>query len=260
MVRAFSAKPEFRGHLQKNGIRDVVLLHGWGFSAAIWEGLARRLAPRFRVHAPDLPGYGAAPACSPYTLDGMAEAVSRAAPRRCHVVGWSLGGEVALAWARRAPRQVRRLALIGATPCFAARAGWPCGTPRAVLREFGRRLAGDRAGTLTRFIAAQGGGDARAGRLAGPLARAGADAAPDRVLAAGLHVLLAADLRGKLHAVSQPTLVLHGWHDRIVPPAAGRRLAAALPDARFELMRACGHAPFLSQPGQVAQRLREFLG
>jgi pimeloyl-[acyl-carrier protein] methyl ester esterase len=240
--------------------RDVVLLHGWGFSAEIWGELAGRLAPRYRVHAPDLPGYGTAPACSPYTLESMAEAAARAAPRRCHVVGWSLGGEIALAWARRAPRQVRRLALIGATPCFAARPGWPCATPRAVLREFGRRLADDRAGTLARFIAAQAKGDARGRRLAGTLARASADKTPDGVLAAGLDVLLAADLRGKLGDVGQPALVLHGAHDRIVPPAAGRRLAAGLPDARFELMRSCAHAPFLSQPGKVVQRLREFFG
>ncbi len=238
--------------------RDVVLLHGWGFSAQIWSELAGRLAPRFRVLAPELPGYGSAPACSPYTLESMAAAAAQAAPRHCHVVGWSLGGEVALAWARRAPRQVRRLALIGATPCFAARPGWPCATPRAVLREFGRRLADDRAGTVARFIAAQARGDARAQRFAMTLARASADQTPDGVLAAGLDVLLAADLRGKLHDVAQPALVLHGAHDRIVPPAAGRWLAAALPDARFELMRSCAHAPFLSQPEKVARALREF--
>jgi pimeloyl-[acyl-carrier protein] methyl ester esterase len=240
--------------------RDVVLLHGWGFSAQIWSELAGRLVPRYRVHAPDLPGYGTAPACSPYTLETMAEAAARAAPRRCHVVGWSLGGEIALAWARRAPRQVDRLALIGATPCFAARPGWPCATPRAVLGEFGRRLADDRPGTMARFVAAQAKGDARARRFSATLARACADRTSQGVLAAGLDVLLAADLRGKLRDVSQPALVLHGAHDRIVSPAAGRRLAAALPDARFELMRSCAHAPFLSQPGKVAQRLREFFG
>ena len=240
--------------------RDVVLLHGWGFSAAIWSELAARLAPRFRVHAPDLPGYGLAAACSPYTMEELAEALARAAPRRCHVVGWSLGGEIALAWARRAPRQVRRLALIGATPCFAARPGWPCATPRAVLLEFGRRLAEDRAGTLARFVAAQAKGDARGRQFAGTLSRSSAGAASDGVLAAGLDVLAATDLRGRLHEIAQPALVLHGAHDRIVPPAAGRRLAAALPNARFELMRSCAHVPFLSQPGRVARVLREFLG
>jgi pimeloyl-ACP methyl ester carboxylesterase len=43
-----------------------------------------------------------------------------------------------------------------------------------------------------------------------------------------------------------------------VPLAAGRGLAAALPDARFRLLRSCAHAPFLSQPARVVRALREF--
>jgi pimeloyl-[acyl-carrier protein] methyl ester esterase len=240
---------------------DIVLLHGWGCSARVWDELAARLAPRFRVHAPDLPGCGAAAACAPYTLETLADTVARAAPRRCRVAGWSLGGEVALAWARRAPYQVERLALIGTTPCFMSRPGWPCATAPAVLREFGQRLASDRAGTLARFAAAQVRGDARANRFAGLLGRLVEDnATDDGALSAGLRVLAKADLRRELSRVRQPALVLHGARDRIVPPAAGRRLAAALPAARFALLRSCAHAPFLSQPGRVARALREFFG
>ncbi len=239
---------------------DIVLLHGWGCSARVWDELATRLAPRFRVHAPDLPGYGATPACAPYTLQALADAVARRAPRRCRVAGWSLGGEVALAWARRAPYQVERLALIGTTPCFMSRPGWPCATAPAVLREFGQRLESDRAGTLARFAAAQARGDARTNRFAGLLGRLVEGSATDGALSAGLRVLAHADLRRELSRVRQPALVLHGARDRIVPPAAGRRLAAALPDARFALLRTCAHAPFLSQPGRVARALREFFG
>ena len=239
-------------------VLDVVLLHGWGTSARVWDDLAGRLAPRMRVHVPDLPGYGAIPLRAPRTLDAMADAVASCAPRRCHVVGWSLGGEVALEWALRAPRQVRRLALIAATPCFASRPGWSCATSPAVLREFSRLLADDRASTLARFIGVQARGDARARRVAGLLQRSSSGSAADSALEAGLQVLLDTDLRRDLRRVRQPVLVLHGERDRIVPPVAGRRLAAALPDARFRLLRACAHAPFLSQPARVARTLQEF--
>jgi pimeloyl-[acyl-carrier protein] methyl ester esterase len=237
---------------------DVVLLHGWGSSGRVWNDLAARLAVRFRVHVPDLPGYGTAPACARYTLEGLADALARNAPRRCHVAGWSLGGEIALAWARRAPRQVERLALIGSTPCFMSRPGWSCATTPATLREFAQRLATDRAGTLARFTAAQTRGDARATRFAGLLGQLVEGSASDDTLAAGLGVLASADLRRELPRLKQPALVLHGARDRIVPPAAGRRLAAALPHGRFALLRSCAHAPFLSQPGRVARALREF--
>ena len=240
-------------------MRDLVLLHGWGSGAGIWHDLARRLAQRFRVHALPLPGYRAEPARAPRSMQAIVTAITQAAPRRCSVVGWSLGGEVALAWARHAPRQVQRLALIAATPCFTRRPGWPCATAPAVLHEFGLSLAADRAGTLARFTAAQAKGDARARQVAGVLQRFNEQGAPTEVLMAGLGVLSSADLRRELSRVRQPVLVLHGARDRIVPPAAGRRLAAALPDARFTLMRTCAHAPFLSQPQRVARLLRDFL-
>jgi pimeloyl-[acyl-carrier protein] methyl ester esterase len=211
------------------------------------------------VHRPNLPGYGSAPACFPCTLDALARAVAHAAPRRCHVVGWSLGGEVALAWARRAPRQVARLALIATTPCFTRRPGWQCASGSGAVREFERSLFADRDGTMARFIGAQGKGDSRRSRIAGTLERAAAADASDDVLSAGLAVLSAADLRRDLARVQQPALVMHGAHDRVVPAGAGRRLAAALPCARFCLFRSCAHAPFLSQPRRTAALLRKFL-
>ena len=239
-------------------VRDVVLLHGWGSGSGIWDGLAPRLAPRFRVHALPLPGYDAVSAHAAPSLQGAVEYVAHAAPRRCGVIGWSLGGEVALAWARRMPRQVQRLALIATTPCFAGRPGWRCATAPAVLDEFGRALAADRDGTLARFVAVQARGDARAQQVAGVLRQLYRSGPSDAVLAAGLAVLSSTDLRSELARVMQPALVLHGARDCIVPPVAGRRLAQALPNARFALLRSCAHAPFLSRPSQVATLLREF--
>ncbi|HRA24442.1 MAG TPA: alpha/beta fold hydrolase, partial [Usitatibacteraceae bacterium] len=37
---------------------DLVLLHGWGLHGGVWQGLARELAPAFRLHLVDLPGHG----------------------------------------------------------------------------------------------------------------------------------------------------------------------------------------------------------
>ena len=42
---------------------DLVLLHGWGMHGGVWDELVPRLAARFRVHVPDLPGHGRSTAC-----------------------------------------------------------------------------------------------------------------------------------------------------------------------------------------------------
>lgn len=240
--------------------REVVLLHGWGVTASVWTEFASLLAP-VPVHARDLPGYRACPACAPYTLGALAAAVSRTAPPRCDVVGWSLGGLVALAWALAAPRQIARLVLIAGTPSFTMRPDWQHGMAAEVLAEFEGSLAADRDGTLKRFAALQASGESDGRHVLRRLRGAvvgGHDAAAS-VLAGGLRILREADLRASLAAVRQPTLLLQGSRDDLVPPSAAQQLARGLPDARLIVLDGVGHAPFLSRPHETAAAARSFL-
>ena len=241
-------------------VRDVVLLHGWGSNAAVWKDTAASLAPRYRPHAHDLPGYGATALCAPYTPDGIAAAIAQAAPARCHVVGWSLGGQVALAWSRLAPRQVERLVLIAATPCFVQRPDWPHALDETVLTGFLRDLADDPSGALKRFVTLQAQGDddaRRVGRqLRAALTTGGEPGAA--ALESGLRLLLETDQRGELGSIRQQALVLHGERDQLVPPAAATYLDRRLPAARLTVVRGAAHAPFLSQSGLVTGALNEF--
>src|ERR1043166_1088195 len=198
---------------------DVVLLHGWGTGGAVWGPVARQLALQFTVHAVDLPGYGDSAPCAPYTLENLAQQVAACAPSATHVVGWSLGGQVAVHWAVARPAQVSRLALIATTPCFTLRADWDCAVAPAVFAGFAADLKRDRAGTLQRFMALQALGSEHAKAvIVGLRAALQAGAMPSpRALDAGLAILLDADLRAQAARVGQPTLVLHGARDTLAP-------------------------------------------
>src|SRR5262249_28544165 len=98
----------------RGGRPDIVLLHGWGMRSSIWNQVSH-FAQHFSVHAPDLPGYGYARATDPYTLDNLSDVLATASPPRVMLCGWSLGGQIALAWALRYPEQVERLVLIAST-------------------------------------------------------------------------------------------------------------------------------------------------
>jgi pimeloyl-[acyl-carrier protein] methyl ester esterase len=253
-------KPETRNSKPKHDVRDVVLLHGWGSNGGVWKELAAFLAPRYQLHTPELPGYGARPGCVPYTLEGVAAAVAQAAPPRCHVVGWSLGGQLALAWARRAPRQVDRLVLIAATPSFVQRADWPHAVTRELLLEFSAELGADRDGTLKRFAALQAQGDDNARDVARRLRAAftaGGEAGA-AALEGGLQILLETDLRAGLSSIQQLVLVLQGDRDSLVPRAASAHFNRRLPSARVTMLPGTAHAPFLSKPREVAAALHEF--
>lgn len=238
----------------------MVLLHGWASHAQVFRGLARALEQRFRVHVMALPGYGGTAACTPYTLERIADMLAASAPKQCSVVGWSLGAQVALTWAQRAPKQVNRLALFAATPCFTQRTDWPHAVTPVVMRQFTSAIKRDCPSVLRRFVALQSLGDAHAVRVAHKLRTVlFTNPLPAQdVLESGLEMLRVADLRTLLPLIQQSTLVLHGEHDALTPCAAGQALSEALSHARFHKIAGAGHVPFLSDPNAVAALLQAF--
>lgn len=67
-------------------------------------------------------------------------------------------------------------------------------------------------------------------------------------------------LKGRLHRIKIPTLVLWGTSDRLAREDYGRAYAAAIPEARFETIARAGHYPHLEQPEEFARRVFEFSG
>ncbi len=239
----------------------MVLLQGWGSNVQVFRGLARALEKNFRVQVMPLPGYSDTAACMPYTLERVADKLAAAAPKQCVVVGWSLGAQVALTWAQRAPKQVDRLALFAATPCFTRRADWPHAVSPVAMRQFDSAIKRDCASVLRRFVALQSHGDTHAVRVAHKLRTVlFTNPLPTQdALEGGLEILRTTDLRGILASIRQPALVMHGERDAVTPCAAGQALSEALPNARFHKIAGAGHAPFLSDPQVVAALLQRYL-
>lgn len=242
---------------------DLALLHGWALHGGTWGPWIDRLAERFRLHVVDLPGHGRSPwEGAIVDLPGLARAVAPAVPRGAAVLGWSLGGQVALELARTNPGHVAALVLIATTPCFVSRGGdWPHGMSPEVLQGFADGLAADYRRTVTNFLTLQAWGDEHANEALRSLRAALAThGEPEQVaLRTGLDLLRTTDLRAGLAGIGCPALVIAGSHDRLTPPAAGRELAALLPAARYLEVPRCGHAPFLSHPGEVLVAVQEFL-
>lgn len=234
----------------------LVLLHGWGSHHRVWDELAACLGSDLNVSAPDFPGDDTAPCSIERTVDQLAAA----AAAQCVVAGWSLGGQLAMAWARRYPQQVTRLMLIAATPRFVSAPDWAQGMAPEVFAEFSAALGRDAAASLRRFLLLQTQGDARARRVARQLEAAlYLQALPDSsVLMETLRWLQTTDLRATLPEITQPTLVIHGDRDRIAAPAAGEYLAAQLPQARLAMIAGAAHAPFMSDAEGVCRLMMDF--
>ena len=246
--------------------RDLVLLHGWSVNLAVWSGLVRSLVPQFRVIAVDLPGHGRSdwdpragmPAAQAWRVhETLAPLTERYA-----LLGWSLGGQVALDLAAALPAGIERLVLVATTPKFLAAPGWRCGTPRPLLSRLTHRLHADSERAVNDFLAlaARGSKPRTAARVLARLhaaLRTQGRARPE-ALTAGLARLRDGDLRAALPVIRVPSLVVAGQRDRVIRRVAVRRLARGL-KARYVEVAGAAHAPFLSHPRQFARELVEFL-
>lgn len=237
----------------------LVLLHGWGMSPRIWNGLRICLSPRI-VATPALPGHDGT-ASPGSTLQAWSDAVLAGLPQRCVLIGWSLGAMIALDLAARHPQRIEQLVLFGATPKFVGSTDWPHGLDADTVRSFNEGFAQDADATLRRFLALQALGEAQRRGVMHSLGRA--VAAPGEfnpaTLADGLCVLADADLRATAALVRAPTLLIHGRDDAVMPLPAAEWLAANLPAARLEVLDGSGHAPMVSQPELCAGLIEEAL-
>ena len=242
--------------------RDLVLLHGWGMHGGVWGDIGGTLGGTYRIRTIDLPGHGeSATPPDGCTLESMADAIGATVENASTLIGWSLGGMIALEIARRYPKRVARIVLIASTPQFVADSDWPHALSTETLEDFGVALETDYEDTMRRFFALQvkGGNDERA-MLRVLLQRLHARPQPDqRILRAGLEILRKARLQGHLRTLACPLGVIHGTRDTLVPVEAAHAIKALYPQTKLRVLRGAAHVPFISHPESFASALEECL-
>lgn len=251
----------------------LLLIHGWGMHGGMWGSVAEKLAQHFHVMAVDLPGHGFSEdrdssrhsgdvGMNPdLHLDAIVDELSGQFDEPLTVCGWSLGGQVALRWALRYPQQVERLVMVASTPCFVRLADWKYALSVEILEEFAASLQQHYALTLKRFLSLQMRGSEQEREVLAIL-RDGLFSRGEPELGAlqsGLEILRDSDLRGALPEVRQPTLVLAGERDTLIPHQASQYLASRIPAARLAMIKGAAHAPFLSHPDEFIGHVVDFL-
>lgn len=226
----------------------VLLLHGWPLSHLMYEyqiGLLARLG--YRVVALDLRGFGRSDApASGYHYDCMADDVCRVVQTlglcRFTLVGFSMGGAIALRYMRRfRGAGVKKLVLLAAAaPCWVQRPDFPYGLPRSQADDLIRLAETDRPLLAQRFSHEQ--------LFASPQSEAAKDWFEDIALSAsGLGTVQAAialrdeDGRRDLAAVQVPAFILHGAKDVVVSTALAEIQQRGIRGAKRITLENSGH-------------------
>jgi pimeloyl-ACP methyl ester carboxylesterase len=249
----------------------LVLFHGVGASRVVWRHATRLLAPRRLVIAPDLPGFGESPPAGSgfdlaSTAEALADPLAERAGARFDLVGYSLGGAVAVELAALRPDLIRRLVLgapAGFTPpkpALADVAGALLGPLTTLRREIGVPLAASPTARRALLF----GAIAEPQRLSASDARMMLEASRGSSrIGAAVETLLRTDLSPVLARVEAPLGVIWGTHDRVVPISTLRRIREIRDDVAVEILDDAAHVPQLEHPDEFVEaleRLLEMLG
>lgn len=237
----------------------LLLVHGFPLCRGAWQKQLEALRSVCRVIAPDLRGFGesgggpGATTMSEFAAD-LRGLLQQLQTGPAVLVGHSMGGYVALAFARRFPQMLSGLVLVS------SKAG--ADTPEAAA---GRRAAVEkvRAEGVSVVVDAMVAKMLSAGNLHATTAQQVRDlmapSKPEGVIAALLGMAERPDSTPILAGISVPTLVVTGADDRIIPPAESEKLAAAIPRAQLHVIPRAGHLVAFEQPEEFNRVLTGWL-
>jgi 2-succinyl-6-hydroxy-2,4-cyclohexadiene-1-carboxylate synthase len=234
----------------------VVLLHGFTQTRQSWRRTIAALGGRYRALAPDLPGHGLAAERRPASFAACTAYVRALGGERFTLVGYSMGGRIALNAALALPGSVERLVLVGASP----------GIADAAEREQ-RRLADEALAAripsigIEAFAREWGGQELFAGQPERVAAAAHADRlrnTADGLAAAlrGLGTGVMPPLWDRLGALATPVTLVVGERDAKFR-AIAERMAPTIPRCRIVIVAGAGHAAQLEEPGAVAAAITD---
>ena len=237
---------------------DLLLIHSLLTEMTVFDAVAPALARSHRVTRVNLPGFGGS---SPLELATVADWAAHVAsiiealglPSTTTVFGNGFGAFVSLELASAHGERFGDLVVADVVPAFPEPARVPFRNMAAKVRESGMQAVLDAA--IGRMFPADF--QARAPQtIAERKARlATVDPACFAQACLGLAAL---DLRPKLPAIRNRTLVMCGALDQTTPPALAREVAAAIPGAAWREIPGSGHCPMLEQPEALVAEIEAF--
>jgi pimeloyl-ACP methyl ester carboxylesterase len=252
---------------------DVLLLHGLGGTRASLLETAAALSRRYRVHAPDLPGFGSSgkPALGGYNAPWFAESMiglmDELGIERAHLVGNSMGGRVAIERGLLHPERVGALGLLCPAVAWIRRGFHPI--VRLLRPELGllphsirRSLVASQFWSIfhNRDVIDPAIGDLMVDEFRRIYHSAGARYA---FLASARNIYLEAPygrhgFYPRLTDLEPPALFIWGSHDPIIPAGFRGHVDKWLPSAEQVTLEACGHVPQVERPDEVNHLLTRF--
>ena len=251
---------DVRLHIRQAGSGPVALfVHGFPLDSSMWIEQVSALSDTHRCIAVDLRGFGRSSPATGAALtmerhaEDLAGVLDLVSEEQVDLIGLSMGGYVALAFAEMFPNRIRTLALVDTKA-----------SPDSEEGKAGRNAM------IERLLAE--GRDAIAGVMEGALLAPDASVAArarlrtmvencpyETIVGALLGMRDRPDRTHVLEGVAVPTAVIVGELDAVTPPADAEQMASLLPDSTLTVVPGAGHMTPIENAGAVTDALRTHL-
>jgi len=228
----------------------LLLIHGWGMSGRIWEVIEADLSKYYKLYIVDLPGMGKSEEVQDYSITNLVDQLYIKLPKKISIMGWSLGGIIALKYYENYPRNVTKLFLISSTPCFINKKNWNLGIDESILNKFYNQLVEGWSKALNQFFMLQLIGSNNRKEIMKGLHATFITKTPPKIksLKAALEILKNTDLTKTIRNIKVPTIIIAGDSDRLTPKEASLFMQSKIKNSRLKVFKNAGHIPFLSHP------------
>ena len=238
-------------YLRRGKGTPLVLLHGFPLDHHLWDDVSSLLEDKFDLILPDLRGFGASTTVdSPYSMDDYASDIAglldQMGIQKAAIAGHSMGGYVALAFARLYPERVSGLALIS-SQVLADPPDRKEGRYKSAADVAEKGIGGVVEAMTSKFTS-----DARLQGIARSIME---KQKPDAYIGALKAMAERPDSTSLLSAFKFPVVVVHGEADALIPVARAREVKAAVPDLHYVELKDTGHVPMLEAARETAEAL-----
>ena len=226
----------------------LFFVHGFPLSRGAWSKQVEAFKASYRVIAPDLRGFGeSGGGTGPVAMEAHARDLHALAQRLetgpLILVGHSMGGYIALAFAKAYPGMLRALALVG------TKAGADAPEAAEARRVLADRVQAEGASVVVNAMAPKMLSDSNTDQAMAAAVRG--FMAPSQaagIVGALLGMATRPDARPWLESLRMPALVVAGLDDTLIPPGESQALAKGIRGAQLRLIPKAGHLVAFEQP------------
>lgn len=220
----------------------IVILNGWAGQQIFWQELLDSLPGKIEL-------INVCDYLVSSDFNKITKQIVKLIPNNVNLIGWSLGGQVALSIAAKYPNKIKKLITISTNPKFIAQDDWP-GMYKETFADFYHRFVNEPVETVNYFFRLQLMGIKNLKRFIAQLPQV-KNINVDK-LKHGLQILQKIDLRNLIQDISVPNLHIYGKRDRLVP----HQISAHIKNAK--IIANASHMPFFTHADECREIIYEF--